>query len=322
MSPVAALPIPAHLYQRDFLALEDFTPADILALLDLARALKEERKAGKTHHLLVGKSIACYFEKPSNRTRVSFEVGISDLGAHPIYLRKEEINLGVRETIADTARTLSRYVDGIMIRTFAHKDVEELAEAATVPVINGLTDLHHPCQVMADLQTFQEVFGSFEGKAFAFIGDGSNNMTHSLMVGAALVGLDFRVGTPEGYLPDPIVVSKAQAIAAQTGAKISVTHNPIEAVQGVHAVYTDVWASMGQEAEAQLRKTQFAPYQVNSALMAHADAQAIVLHCLPAHRDEEITHEVLEKHADVIFEQAENRLHAQKAVLVALMVKP
>lgn len=312
--------LPATLFGRDFLTLEDFTPAEIQALLDYAIFIKGEKKAGRPHALLKGKSIAMYFEKPSNRTRVSFEVGIADLGAHPIYLRKEEINLGVRETIADTARTLSRYVEGIMIRTFAHRDVEELAEYASVPVINGLTDLHHPCQVMADLQTVQESLGKVQGQKMAYVGDG-NNMAHSLLMGCSLMGMDIAIATPEGFEPDPAVVAKAEQLARSAGSSVIVTHHPDEAVKGAHAVYTDVWASMGQEAEAEARREKFRGFQVNKALMAQAEANAIVLHCLPAHRGDEIDHETIEAYADVIFNQAENRLHAQKAVMVGLMAK-
>ncbi len=310
-----------NLYGRDFLTIEDYTTEEVLALLDLAQALKEEKKAGKAHPLLQGKSIAMYFEKPSNRTRVSFEVGIYDLGAHPIYLRKEEINLGVRETIADTARTLSRYVDGIMIRTFAQSDVDELAQWASVPVINGLTDEHHPCQVMADLLSVKEAFGSFQGKKLAYIGDG-NNMAHSLLIGCATVGMDVAIATPAGYEPHKTVVQKAEEIGQKTGATITITHSITTAAEGAHALYTDVWASMGQEAEAEERRRTFQSYQIDAKLMEVADPKAIVLHCLPAHRGEEISHDVLEAHAETIFNQAENRLHAQKAILVALIKKP
>ena len=284
---------------RDFLALADYTPTEIAELLAFAAELKKLKKEGKAHKLLDGKSVALYFEKPSNRTRVSFEVGIFDLGAHPIMLRKEEINLGVRETIADTARTLARYVDGIMIRTFAQKDVVELAEWSSVPVINGLTDDHHPCQVLADLQTVQEQFGNFKGLKLTYVGDG-NNMANSLMEGCALVGMDVVIASPSGYQPKPEMVKRASEIAAKQGSTVSVTDDIKAAVSGAHVVYTDVWASMGQEAEAQARKEKFKDYTVSDKLMANAAKNAIVLHCLPAHRGEEITHEVLEKHAQVI----------------------
>jgi ornithine carbamoyltransferase len=303
-----------------FLSLADLTPETVTALLELAQDLKAQKRAGKPHALLAGQSVALYFEKPSNRTRVSFEVGIFDLGAHPIMLRKEEINLGVRETIADTARTLSRYVNAVMIRTFAHQDVEDFAHWATVPVINGLTDDHHPCQVMADLLTIQEQLGRLKGLKLVYVGDG-NNMANSLLEGGALTGMDVVIACPSGYEPNPAVLARAQAIAAQTGAKLSVSSDVLSAVEGANVLYTDVWASMGQEAEAQARKTIFKNYQVNEAVMAKAAPDAIVLHCLPAHREEEITEGVLERFAPVIFEQAENRLHAQKAILVALLAR-
>ncbi|MEB3206777.1 MAG: ornithine carbamoyltransferase [Vampirovibrionales bacterium] len=304
---------------RDFLTILDLTPQECQTLLGFARQLKMLKRGRVPHRFLNGRSVAMYFEKPSNRTRVSFEVGIYDLGAHPLYLRKEEINLGVRETIADTARTLSRYVDAIMIRTFAHKDVEELAEWASVPIINGLTDDHHPCQVLADLQTIQEHLGGFKGQKLVFAGDGCNNMSHSLMEGAALVGMDFAVACPPGHEPSPVVLARAQKMAEYTGSRITVTNQMSEALKGATVVYADVWASMGQEAEAEARKAVMMPYQVNGEAMAQADPKAIVLHCLPAHRGEEITHEVLERYADVIFDEAENRLHAQKALMAAVM---
>ena len=311
-------PVSLNLKGRDFLTLADFTQQDVFNLLNLAAELKQLKKSQVPHRYLEGKSVALYFEKPSNRTRVSFEVGIFDLGAHPIMLRKEEINLGVRETIGDTARTLSRYVDGIMIRTFAQADVVELAEYATVPVINGLTDDYHPCQVLADLLTVKEQFETFQGRKLTYVGDG-NNMAHSLMMGCAQVGMDVAIACPSDFRPQPEIVKKAESIATAHGAKITITDDVRAAVDGASAVYTDVWASMGQEAEAEARRQHFKAYQVNDALMALAAPNAIVLHCLPAHRGEEITHEVLEKHATVIFDQAENRLHAQKSVLAAMM---
>lgn len=306
------------LYERDFISLEDFTQKELQSLLLYAEYLKREKKMGAVRHLLSGKSIAMYFEKPSNRTRVSFEVGIYELGAHPIYLRKEEINLGVRETIADTARTLSRYVDGIMIRTFAHNDVEELAKWASVPVINGLTDLHHPCQVLADLLTFKEVFNEFKGKKLTYMGDG-NNMAHSILLGCSIMGLDVSIVTPAGFEPKREIVEKARNFADKSGSSVIVTNDIEMAVQGSHAIYTDVWASMGQEREAEERRIKFKGFIVDERIMRWADPSAIVLHCLPAHRGEEISAEIMDAHADIIFEQAENRLHAQKAIMVALM---
>lgn len=308
-----------NLKGRDFLTVADFSRDEILAVLTYARDLKAQKKARKPHRLLDGRSVALYFEKPSNRTRVSFEVALADLGAHPIHLRKEEINLGVRETIADTARTLSRYVEAIMIRTFQQIDVEELAKWASVPVINGLTNEHHPCQILADLQTIQEHFGTFEGHQLTFMGDGSSNMAHSLMEGCALVGLNMVVAGPDGYQPMPAILEKARKIAAQNGCAIEVTTQASVAVEGASIVYTDVWASMGFEAEAEQRRAQMQPFQVSSTLMAKARPDAIVLHCLPAHRGEEIAHDVIEQHAEVIFSQAENRMHAQKALLAMVV---
>lgn len=307
-----------NLKGRDFLTLGDYTQAELMALLAYAAELKQQKKEGAVHPVLAGKSVAMYFEKPSNRTRVSFEVGIFDLGAHPIMLRKEEINLGVRETIADTARTLSRYVDGIMIRTFDQADVVELAENATVPVINGLTDDFHPCQVMADLLTVYERFDNFRGRKLTYVGDG-NNMAHSLMLGCALVGMDVTIACPEGYRPKADIVKKAEDIATAHGAVVTITNDIVAGAKDASVIYTDVWASMGQEAEAEARKRKFAEYQVNEALLKHARDEVIVLHCLPAHRGEEITHETLERFADVIFDQAENRMHAQKAVMAAII---
>jgi len=303
----------------DFLTVAAVSSTELNALLDFASVLKQQRKTGETHRLLNGKAVAMYFEKPSNRTRISFEVGIADLGAHPVVLKKDEVNLGVRESIADTARTFSRYVDGIMIRTFSQTDVEELARYASVPVINGLTDEHHPCQIVADLLTVKEVFGTLKGLKLSFVGDGSNNITHSLLEGCALVGMDISVVTPDAYVPLPSVLENAQRIAQTTGATIEVTSDIPAGVKGSHAVYTDVWISMGQEKENEQRKQAFQGFQVNEDVMGYAQPNAIVLHCLPAHRGEEIAPDTLEKHADTIFEQAENRLHAQKAIMVALM---
>lgn len=319
MSATVDAPVlPTYLKGRDFLNFLEYSPEELQELLSLAGQLKQLKRSRTPHKLLEGRSVAMYFEKPSNRTRVSFEVGIYDLGAHPFMLRKEEINLGVRETIADTARTLSRYVDCVMIRTFAHKDVEELAQWSDVPIINGLTDDYHPCQVLADLLTVQEKFGEFKGRKLTYVGDG-NNMAHSLMLGCAMVGMDVTIASPSGYQPQPEITQKAQELAAASGATVLISDDVKAAVKNASAVYTDVWASMGQEAEAEARKKVFKDYQVNAENMALALPDAIVLHCLPAHRGEEITAEVLEKHADVIFEQAENRLHAQKAVMAAII---
>lgn len=319
MSAIIEAPVlPNYLQGRDFLTFLEYSPEELQELLSLAAHLKQLKRNRIPHKVLEGRSVALYFEKPSNRTRVSFEVGVFDLGAHPFMLRKEEINLGVRETIADTARTLARYVDCIMIRTFAQKDVEELAQWSDVPVINGLTDDYHPCQVLADLLTVQEKFGSFKGRKLTYVGDG-NNMAHSLMLGCAMVGMDVTIASPSGYQPNPEITKKAQELGAASGATVLVSDDIKSAVKNASAVYTDVWASMGQEAEAEARKKIFKDYQVNAENMALAASDAIVLHCLPAHRGEEITADVLEKHADIIFEQAENRLHAQKAVMAAII---
>jgi ornithine carbamoyltransferase len=312
---VNALKLP-RLNTKNFLHLAQFSADEIAQLLDLALTLKRDQKQGTAHPILAGKSIGMYFEKPSNRTRVSFEVGIHQLGAQPIMLHKAEINLGVRETIEDTARTLSRYVDGMMIRTFAHKDLEDFAAAASIPLINGLTDDHHPCQVMADLLTVRERFGSLKGHKLVYVGDG-NNMANSLLEGCALSGMDVVIACPEGYTPATQVLDWAKQHT--TGQLVGVEHDVLKAAEGASVIYTDVWASMGQEAEAEARKQIFKAYQVNEALMAKAKPDAIVLHCLPAHRGEEITHETLERFAEVIFDQAENRLHAQKAIMAALM---
>jgi ornithine carbamoyltransferase len=303
---------------RDFLSLLDYDKESLAYLLEVASKLKQESKNGQIHHLLKNKTLAMIFAKPSLRTRVSFEVGIQQLGGNAVVLKQDEINLGVRETIADTARVLSRYVDGVMIRTFAQEDVVEFAKYADVPVINALTDLSHPCQVMADLLTIKEHFGSFDGLKLAYLGDG-NNMTHSLMAGCAIFGMDISVGCPNNYEPDADFTQKCKEIAEKSGSKIIITSNPEEAIKDANVVYTDVWASMGQESEAESRKEIFKPYQINQSLMSNAAQNAIVLHCLPAHRGEEITEEVLELHAGSIFEQAENRLHAQKAIMASIM---
>jgi len=303
---------------KDFLSLLDFDKETLSYLIDLAAKLKQETKDGKPHHILKNKTLAMIFAKPSLRTRVSFEVGMLQLGGNAVILKQDEINLGVRESIADTARVLSRYVDGVMIRTFAHQDVVDFAKYADVPVINALTDLSHPCQVMADLLTIKEFFGSFDGLKLSYVGDG-NNMTHSLMAGCAVFGIDISVGCPVGYEPDEDFTEKCKAVAEKSGSKIEISYDPNIAVKDANIVYTDVWASMGQESEAKARREIFKSYQINKELMNLTAKNSIVLHCLPAHRGEEITAEVLELHAKSIFEQAENRLHAQKAIMAAIM---
>lgn len=307
-----------NLKGKDFLTLVDFNKEEIYQLLDLAKRLKQETKIGIEHKVLKDKVLVMIFSKPSLRTRVSFEVGIYQLGGRSIVLKQDEINLGVRETIADTARTISRYADGVMIRTFAQADVVEFAKYATVPVINGLTDSSHPCQVLADLMTVREKFGELENLKLTYLGDG-NNMAHSLLIGCALVGMDVTIGCPEGFNPDENYIKRAEEIALKSDSKIEIINNPQEAVKNANVIYTDVWASMGQETEAEKRKELFKSFQVNSKLLEGASDDVIVLHCLPAHREEEITEEVLESNAHVIFEQAENRLHAQKAIMASIM---
>ena len=303
--------------QKHMLRLSDYTPDEILQVLSLALKLKKQLKEGLRPPLLAGKILAMIFTKSSTRTRVSFEAGIYQLGGTAQFLSSNDIQLGRGEPISDTAQVLSRMVDGIMIRTFAQSDVEDLAKYGTIPVINGLTDLLHPCQILADLMTYYEHKGSFTGK-LAFIGDG-NNVANSLLVGCAKLGLDIAVGCPEGFDPDADVLSAAKQAAAQSGSEIVITHDPIEAAQGADAVYTDVWASMGQENESDERRRIFRDYQVNEKLTARCKQDYIFLHCLPAHRGEEVTASVIDGSHSVIFDEAENRLHAQKAVMALLM---
>jgi len=303
---------------RDFLMLVDFTPEEIQYLIDLAIELKTKQKAGEAHNVLQGKTIGLIFEKSSTRTRVSFEVGIYQLGGQGLFLSGNDLQIGRGETILDTAQTLSRYLDGIMIRTYEHRKVVELARGATIPVINGLTDLSHPCQALADFQTIYEKHGSFDGVKLAYIGDG-NNMVHSLMMGAAKLGVDMSIATPEGYEPDEDLVAQTIAIAEETGAKIVVCRDPKEAIQGANFIYTDVWASMGQEAEQKEREIAFANYQIDDELVKHASPDFMFMHCLPAHRGEEVAESVIDGKHSIIFDQAENRLHAQKAIMAAIM---
>lgn len=303
---------------KDFLTLADYTKGEIEYLIDLADYLKKQQKDGVIFEPLKGKTLGMIFEKSSTRTRVSFETGIYQLGGLGIFLSSKDIQIGRGETIADTAKVLSGYLDGIMIRTFAQEDVEELAKHASIPVINGLTDLYHPCQVLADLQTIKEVKGKLQGEKLVYIGDG-NNMTHSLMIGAALTGMHMVAVTPDGYTPNEEVLTKAKNIADQHGAIIEWTSDIEAAVQGADVIYTDVWASMGQEEEQQQREKDFENYQVNESLLEKAKTDAIFMHCLPAHRGEEVTEGVIDGKQSVVFQQAENRLHAQKALMTALM---
>ena len=304
---------------KDMLSIHDLSVDEVHEILDLAGELKAKQKAGVPHHLLAGKTLGMIFEKSSTRTRVSFEVGMYQLGGQALFLSNRDLQLGRGEPIKDTARVLSRYLDGIMIRTFGHDRAEELAKYATVPVINALTDLLHPCQVLTDLLTIREHKGKhLHGLKMAYVGDG-NNMTNSYMYGCAKAGMAFTAATPKGYEPDPQVTRNAMEDAKATGASIALMEDPVEAVKGADIVVTDTWASMGQEAEHEERKKIFAPYQVNRELLSHADKRAIVMHCLPAYRGEEITDEVMEAHAGVIFDEAENRLHVQKAVMALTM---
>ncbi|MHB0948815.1 MAG: ornithine carbamoyltransferase [Gemmatimonadaceae bacterium] len=296
---------------RDFLAFPDFTSDELRGIFRLAQRMKEGRYAKKP---LEGKTLAMIFMKASTRTRVSFEVGTYQLGGHALFLSPRDVQLGRGEPIADTARVLDRYVDGIMIRTFAHQDVEELARHAEVPVINGLTDLLHPCQILADLLTVQQQLGTFEGKKVAWIGDG-NNMANSWIEGAELLGFSLDIACPEGYEPADHLLARAKA----AGAQVRVLRDPKEAVEGADVVNTDVWASMGQEQEQREREKAFAGFTVDAPLMKRASKEAIFLHCLPAHRGEEVTAEVIDGPQSRVWDEAENRLHVQKAVMAVLM---
>ena len=300
---------PTH---RDFLAIPDFSRVQLLALFDLAERM---RRGEYTKTPLAGKTLAMIFMKASTRTRVSFEVGTYQLGGHALFLSPRDVQLGRGEPIADTARVLSRYVDGIMIRTFAHHDVEELAKFADVPVINGLTDLLHPCQILADLLTIRQHLGTYEGKKVAWIGDG-NNMANSWINAAYRLGFELSIACPEGYEPADRLVARAREQA-----NITLTRDPREAIAGAHVVNTDVWASMGQEEEQAARAKAFAGFTVDAKLMSAASPDAIFLHCLPAHRGEEVTEEVLESPRSIVFDQAENRLHIAKAILMMLLAK-
>ena len=297
--------------KRDVLRIRDLTRDEAEAILTLAGRLKTKLRAGRPHPLLAGRTLAMIFEKPSLRTRVTFEVGMGQLGGSAIHLAPGDIKLGERESPGDIARNLERWVDIIMARVFSHESVVDLAAAARVPVINGLSDLHHPCQVLSDCFTLRERRGRLDGLRVVFVGDG-NNMVHSWMDAAALLGFDFVLACPAGFEPNP-------AILAEAGPRVSVTHDARSAVRGADVVYTDVWTSMGQEAEADARRKAFRPYQVNEQLVSVAAADALVMHCLPAHRGEEITDGVLDSPQSVVFDQAENRLHVQKAIMVWLL---
>ena len=301
---------------NDLLKLSDLTKEDITDILNLAIQLKYEQKNGIAHKHLAGQTLGMIFQKASTRTRVSFETGMYQLGGQALFLSSRDLQIGRGEPVEDTARVLSRYLDGIMIRTFAQKEVEDLAAYADIPIINGLTDYCHPCQVLADLLTIKEYKGGFDGLKMCYIGDG-NNMANSLIVGGLTAGMSVSIACPNTNQPDAQVLDFTKDYAG----KFTMTESVLEAAAGADVLVTDVWASMGQEGEAEERKKIFAGYQINAEVMSHAARDAMVLHCLPAHRGEEITADVFEAHADEIFEEAENRLHAQKAVMVKLMAK-
>lgn len=303
---------------RDMIELDEYTPEEIQFLLDSAIEIKRKQKNGEVYQPLKGKTIGLIFEKSSTRTRVSFEAGMFQLGGHALFLSKNDIQLGRGEPISDTAQVMSRYLDGLMIRTFGHDNVVNLAKYASIPVINGLSDMAHPCQVLADLQTVLEHKGKLKGLKMAFIGDG-NNMAHSLLIGGAKMGMHVAVASPKGYGADASIVKLSEEIAAQTGGQITITQDPIEAAKDADVIYTDVWASMGFEEEQAQREAAFADYQVNEELVKAAKPDYLFLHCLPAHRGEEVSEGVIDGANSVIFDQAENRLHAQKALMVALM---
>lgn len=304
---------------RDFLSLADYTPDELEFLLDLADWLKARQAAGQPHRLLEGKTLGMIFQKSSTRTRVSFEAGMVQLGGYPLFLSAGDLQMGRGEPIRDTARVLARYLDGIMIRTFSHADVEELARYADIPVINGLTDSLHPCQVLADLMTIREHRGKdLKGMKMTYVGDG-NNMAHSLMIGGAKMGMEVVIASPSGYQPEERFVAAARETARDTGGTVKITDDIDPAVRGAGVLYADVWASMGQEEEETARRAALSGYQINDRLLGMAAPDAIVMHCLPAHRGEEISDEVMEGPQSVVFDEAENRMHAQKAVLAALL---
>jgi ornithine carbamoyltransferase len=306
--------------EKDLLSLADLSSDELWHIVNVAQELKEEWREGGNQPILMGKTLGMLFQKPSLRTRVSFEVAMQQLGGEALYLSPHEIQLGKRESVEDVARVLGRYVDCIMARVFGHKDIETLAAYSRVPVINGLSDYNHPCQALADLFTILEKKGVLRGLKLAWVGDG-NNVLASLLFGASKVGMDVSAATPPGYEPPIDVVEQAFRFAAESGSEIEIGHDPHAAVRNADIIYTDVWTSMGQEAEREHRLTLFPPYQVNAALVAEADPEAIVMHCLPAHRGEEITEEAADGPNSVMFDQAENRLHAQKGLLAVLVAR-
>jgi ornithine carbamoyltransferase len=301
---------------RDLISIQDFAPQELACALELASAMKA--RPADFRGTLVGKQIVLFFEKPSLRTRLTFEAGISSLGGVSFFVDQTYSRLGARESLSDVAHNLERWVDGVVLRTFAHETVTGMAQHAAIPVINALSELEHPCQAMADMMTLQEQFGDLSQVRLAYVGDG-NNVAHSLMLAAASLGASISVGTPKGYEPDANIVKQAQKIAAVTGAEVSVVNDPMQAVAGADAVYTDVWASMGQEDEASQRRNIFAPFQVNQKLFSYAAKHAVFMHCLPAHRGDEVAAAVIDSPRSVVFDQAENRLHIQKAIMVLLL---
>ena len=302
--------------KKDFVSIKDLTLEEIENIFILTGQLKQNKS--KFSNVLSGKTLALIFQKPSNRTRVSFEVGMHQLGGYSIYLGPDEINLGVRESIKDVAKTLSRYVDGIVLRTFEHKNILEMARYSTVPIINGLSDLLHPCQALADIYTIKEKFKKLKDVNLAYVGDG-NNVCHSLLYGCSKVGINIYVAAPKNYQPQASIVKEAKKLADASGAKINLFSKPQEAVKGVDVIYTDVWASMGQEREAKKRRAAFKGFQVNKKLLSLTKKDCLIMHCLPAHRGEEITEDVIDSKNSIVFDQAENRLHVQKAILIKLL---
>lgn len=303
---------------KDLISIHDLSREEVEQILDTAHILKMKHKLGEIYHLLKGKTMGMIFQKSSTRTRVSFEVGMWQLGGYALFLSANDLQLNRGETIADTARNLSRYLDGIMIRTFSHQDVVDLAEYSSVPVINGLTDLLHPCQVLADLFSIREKNGKLDGLKLAYIGDG-NNMAHSIMFGGAKMGMHIVICSPSGFEPDPEITRLSRLDAARSGATISIKDDPVEAVQNADVIYTDVWTSMGMEEEYEQRLKSFSRYQVNGTLLEKAKEDVLVMHCLPAHRGEEITDDVIDGPRSIVFDQAENRLHVQKAIMALVM---
>lgn len=302
--------------EKDFISIKDLTAGEIQNLLGLAARIKND--PSKFSSVLKGKTLALIFEKPSNRTYVSFQVGMYQLGGNSIYLGPEHIKLGVRESVHDIAKTLSRYADAIVLRTFAHQTVLDMAKFASIPVINGLSDLSHPCQALADIMTIKEKFSKFKGITLAYIGDG-NNVCHSLIYACAKIGLNFKIATPKGYEPSLEIIKAAKALMNSQGARIELFHTPEDAATDADVIYTDVWASMGQERETAKRKVIFKDFQINNQLVKLAKKNVLIMHCLPAHRGEEITCEAIDSKNSIVFDQAENRLHAQKAILVTLL---